>query len=62
MKKNPARTSLRSLTQATDSTRNGCTANTAATKAAGARAPVAFASATQNNAAPAACSSALVTW
>ena len=35
MKNNPLRTSLRSATQATDSTRNGWTANTAATTALG---------------------------
>ena len=39
MKKNPLNTSLRSATQATDSTRSGWMANTAATKALRQNAP-----------------------
>ena len=40
MKNRPLSRSFRSATQATDSTRNGCTANTAATKALGHKPPV----------------------
>ena len=40
MKNSPLSTSFRSATQATDSTRNGWMANTAATKALGQRSPV----------------------
>ena len=60
MKNSPLKTSLRSATQATDSTLRGCTANTAATQALGQSAPVIRRSASNRSTAAAACKSTLV--
>gem|GEM_PF-3964713 len=58
-KKNPLNTSLRSDTQATDSARNGWTANSAATNALRHRLPVSCRNTKNSNIALAACHSTL---
>ena len=61
MKKSPLKTSLRSATQATDSTRSGWMAKIAATHALGQSAPVIRRSAKSRRTAAAACNTTLVT-
>ena len=61
-KKNALNTSLRSDTQATDSARNGCNANIAATKALHQNAPVIRRKAKKSMIAAAACNRTLVKW
>ena len=60
MKNSPLKTSLRSATQATDSTRRGWMAKTAATHALGQSAPVIRRSTRNRRTAAAACKSTLV--
>ena len=62
MKNSVLRTSLRSETQATDSTCKGCSPKSAATKALRQRAPVIRRSAMKSRTVLAACSTRLTTW
>ena len=59
-KNKPLRTSLRSVTHTTDSTRIGCTANSAAASADGQRSPVMFRKPKNSTTAAAACSRTFV--
>ena len=62
MKKNALSTSLRSATQATDSTCSGCQANRAATRALRQGAPVIWFSARNSRSVVAMCKPRLVRW
>ena len=62
MKNSVLRTSLRSETQATDSTCKGCSPKSAATKALRQRAPVIHRSATKSRTVLAACKARLTVW
>ena len=60
MKNKPLKTSFRSVTQATDSTRKGCSAKRAAAKALGHNRAVICQSTRNSNTAAAACKTTLV--